>query len=485
MRSFRAPVCRRLTAVCALALAAPVVATLGAPASAGRPATAAHTTAVTLHRGGPDATISFSRGRAGEAFLDTSVSAKGVSWAEVGNESAVVSAYVDGRYATDIVITSRTAVDRQFALGHLAAGRHTLRFHYATKRSLSDAGVARLTGIAVHTVAPSSPAYDAARFAPVLYGRDIGTPGGSGPFQNNHTDTPLVAWHEVSPVAGKPGHHVLEYSVVWSNEDGGTGTSALMGQWGRTTDIEWIYRVEVNARGGRVPGSAVFQGAGHATSPFQGTYDGTHPRLQTCTSNNNVCDIVTDPMRFALSTRDGRPARQPREHLMDIHPWTYQVTAREMVREGKVISPTDPSSGALGDPRTYLYLAVNHTADPAGAAGTVGLAVDVRLTGDPTTYTSDHGQPTFTVNRNGPAATTVKLPAGTTAADVESIAVRRVAFPVLPPNQPDTTTTLTVTDLTRAFLLGRTYLPQASFASFRGSVVLTNAAPSQVIWTAP
>src|SRR4051794_4287558 len=486
MRSLRASVRRPMTAACALVLAASVAVTLGAPApaSAGRPAVAAHTTSATLHRGGSDATIAFSRGRAGEAFLDTTVSAKGVSWAEKGNEAAVVSAYVDGRYATDIVITSSSGVARQFALGHLSAGRHTLRLHYAAQRSPSDAGVARLQGISVHTVAASSPAYEAARFAPVLYGRDIGTVGGSGPFQNNHTDTPLVAWHEVLPGAGKPGRHVLEYSVVWSNEDGGTSTPALMAQWGRTTDIEWIYRVEVNARGGRVPGSAVFQGAGHATSPFHGTYDGTHPRLQTCTSNNNVCDTVDDPMRFALSTRDVRPARQPREHLMDLHPWTYQVTSREMVREGKVTPSTTPDSAAFGDPRTYLYVGVNHVADPTASSRTVGLAVDVRLAGDPTTYTSDHNQPSFTVNRDGPAATTVKLPAGTTAADVASISVRRVAFPPLPPNPPDTTTTLTVTDLTRAFLLGRRYLPQASFASFRGSLTLSDVSPSQVIWSA-
>ena len=59
-----------------------------------------------VHRGGPDATISFHRSQVGEVFLDATVSARGVSWAERKNESAVVSAYVDGHYATDIVITS-------------------------------------------------------------------------------------------------------------------------------------------------------------------------------------------------------------------------------------------------------------------------------------------------------------------------------------------------------------------------------------------
>src|SRR5262249_22315235 len=152
--------------------------------------------------------------------------------------------------------------------------------------SRSRAGLAKLQDLRFQTVRISSPAYAAARYAPVLFGRNIAGLGGR--FQNNRTDTPLIAWHQVMPAA-TPGHHLIEYSVVWSNEDGGTNTPALMAQWGRTTDIEWVYRVEVNARGRRVPGTGVFQGAGHATSSFTGKYDGTHPLIQTCTSNNNMC----------------------------------------------------------------------------------------------------------------------------------------------------------------------------------------------------
>jgi len=488
MRSVLASLRRPGTAgLAALALAASVAATTGAPATAGRPdrTAAAHITSVKVQRGGPDATISFHRGRPGEVFLNATVSARGVSWAESNNESAVVSAYVDGHYAADIVITSAGRVARQFALGHLRAGSHELRLHYAAGRSLSKAGVARLRHIGFKTVPRTSPSYAAARYAPVLFGRAIGTVGGSGPFQNNHTDPPLVAWHEVLPVAGHPGRRLLEYSVVWSNEDGGTSTPALMAQWGRTTDIEWIYRVQINARGRRVPGTGVFQSPGHVTTAFRGKLDGTHPLLQTCTNNNNVCDSKLlhklhqkpDAMRFALSTRDVRPAGQPREHLMDIHPWTYQVTAREMLREGKVTAPTDANNSEMGNPRRYLYVAVNHAAVPATSAGAVGLAVDVLLKNG-NTYTSNHGVAQWTINRDDPAATTVKLPAGTAATDVVSISVRRVAI------APDTTTTLTVTDLNRAFFLGHSYLPGPSFASFHGSVSLTDAAPTQVIWPA-
>ncbi len=378
-----------------------------------------------VHRGGHDATIRFHRGHSGETFLDATVSARGVSWARQKNDSVVVSAYVDDQYVTDIVITSSGPVSREFALGSLRAGRHTLRLHYAAKRSRSRAGRARIRDIRFATVSPHGPGYLAARYAPVLYGRNLADLGGR--FENNRTDTPLIAWHRVLP-AFRPGHSIIEYSVAWSNEDGGTPTPLLMAQWGRTTDIEWVYRVEVNAQGRRVPRSGVFQAADHGTKRFRGRYDGTHPLLETCTSNNNMCDRVDDPMRFALSTRDVLPADQPREHEMDVHPWTYQVMAREMLREHKIESPSRPSTPDVGDQRSYLYVAVTHDTVPSAAASGVGLTVEVRLKGRHKTYTSNHDNVIGlgAINRNGPAATTVELPVGTKPSDVESISVRRV-----------------------------------------------------------
>ena len=55
------------------------------------------------------------------------------------------------------------------------------------------------------------------------------------------------------------GNRTIEYTMIWSNEDGGTNTPALMARWGRTTDIEWIYRVTRGragqARRRRLPGA--------------------------------------------------------------------------------------------------------------------------------------------------------------------------------------------------------------------------------------
>jgi hypothetical protein len=148
-----------------------------------------------------------------------------------------------------------------------------------------------------------------------------------------------------------------------------------------------------------------------------------------------------------------------------------------MVREKKIKSPSPPLSPNVGDQRRYLYVALDHTADPVGSAGNVGLAVDVTLKGDGTTYTSNHDVSGWTILRNGPAATTVKLPAGTTPGDIASISVRRVVV-----TEPDDAS-LTVTHLSRAFFLGSNYRPRPSFAHWRGSVTLTVGSPMAVVWS--
>ena len=52
-----------------------------------------------------------------------------------------------------------------------------------------------------------------------------------------------LMWYEMVPT---PRGWQFRYSVIFSNEDGGTATDRLMATWGRTTDIEFVYGVEVD-----------------------------------------------------------------------------------------------------------------------------------------------------------------------------------------------------------------------------------------------
>jgi hypothetical protein len=468
---------RRLAAVAAVGAVA-VLATACVP-----PVQWHGTNPAVLTRNGADIVRAFRVDGPGEVLGRITARAPGVSWASTDATSAVVQVFVDGKYVTDDVVMSSRSTTREFDFGTLTAGRHELRLHFDTNASPPGATSVEVERFRARTIALDAPEYAAISHAPVLYGRNLTRASGpSGRFQNAVTDTPLVAWHEETP-ASTPGQRHLEYSIVWSNEDGGTSTPALMARWGRTTDIEWIYRVDVDADGNTVPGTAVFQAPLHGTVAFNGTYEGDHPLLQTCTLNNNVCDTVDDPMRFALSTAATLDAStHAREEVMDANPWTYHVMADEVRREGKVVANPDAAQAvSIADPRDYLYVVVRkHTLGPNNGTFWVGVTIGVKLKGDPTLYRSDRGvHPDWSLQRDDPAATTVLLPPGTQPADIAEIDAIRVPF------GPDTGVDVQVDAVNRAFFLGRADRPHASFLSGATPATLTAAAPTAVLSTNP
>ncbi|GAA4229258.1 hypothetical protein FHR32_002055 [Streptosporangium album] len=463
-----------LTASAAAVLA---VAGMTAPATAQtEPGDTARTRHIEVRRDHPDVRVPVVVRKSGEAIIDLNTAAPGTDWAVAGAESAVVSVSVDNRYATDLVVSGGQPLHRQLALGRLTAGVHMLRLHFAGERSAAASRSVVLDTLRVSTYAPGSPEYLALRYAPVVYGRNISALG--SPYQNATTDTPLIAWHQSAPAA-TPGHTKLTYSVVWSNEDGGTNTPALMARWGRTTDIEWIYDVEVDEHGNRVAGSDTYQAANHQTLHFSGRYEGDHALLQTCTSNNNMCDTADDPMRFFLSPLQTLPAGQAREYLMDTNPWTYEIMAKEMLREGKIeaASATTPATPEVSDQRNYLYAVLKKTTQATNTgASWVGVSLGVRLVNGDTVYLSHHVEPTWSLQRDDAAATTVELPAGTTADDIAEVTAHRVVVGT------DTGAAVHVTGIKRGFFLGQDYLPQQSFLTWNGDVLLDGATTSAVIW---
>jgi hypothetical protein len=173
--------------------------------------------------------------------------------------------------------------------------------------------------------------------------------------------------------------------------------------------------------------------------------------------------------------------------MMDANPWTYQVMAKEMAREGKLESPASPDTPALSDQRDYLFAEVKKatTYPVAPAPGTwVGVALAVQLRGSDRWFTSDHDLPDWSIQRDDPAATTIELPPGTSPAAVA--AVRAVAVGVgTPAVPPPADYRITVTGLRRGFLLRRDFLPGRPLLSWSGNVTLSPAAPAAVLWRAP
>jgi hypothetical protein len=415
-------------------------------------------------------------GQPTQGNLTFRASAAGTDWGRARHEAALLSVAVDGRVIGDVVAVRGSRPARySVSLGHVGSGFHIVSIALDRAKSAPAVRTARAGRLRISLARPSDLV---AQYAPILYGRDL--PEIPGRFENNHTDAPLLGFHTVTK--GPDGQMTIEYSVVWSNEDEGTPPPALMARWGRTTDIEWIYRVTLDRRGRRL--SDVYQAPLHGTLPFTGARERRHPLLRTATGNNNVAPVsaaaARSRYRFPLDFSPTLRAGRPREAMMDANPWTYAVMAKEMAREGKLESPASPDTPALSDARDYFYAEVDKStsypvAPPFGSWAGVALAVQV----GGRWFASDHGIPDWSIQRDDPAATTIELPPGTTAGDVT--AVKAVAVPVGGPLDYR----IAVTRLRRGFFLRRDFTPGKPLLDWKGSVTVSPTAPEAVLWRAP
>jgi hypothetical protein len=85
-----------------------------------------------------------------------------------------------------------------------------------------------------------------------------------------------------------------------------------------------------------------------------------------------------------------------REAVMDAQPWTYQVSAAEVRREGRVKGGARPGSKQIPDPRRFTY--VEACADMSDAA--VAFAVGVRHGGRTEWTWSDAGTLQWRISRS-------------------------------------------------------------------------------------
>jgi hypothetical protein len=305
-----------------------------------------------------------------------------VSVRESGDLPAAVALAValDGGDDHVIVLTPGAGrSDYATVLGPLTAGAHTIALTRSTLWP-SDGSVT-VTAASIDEVSPADPRAVVFAHAPVL-GLRADTIGTS-------SDLPLLMYVEDER---QNGDGWLRYSVVFSNEDGGTPAAALMARWGRTTDIELIYEVEL--RGGRVL-QARYQGPDHRmlgpASP-----DTRPPRLNVVTLNNMVTDRGAAAATVRLVPELETLAARSRETVMDARPWIYRVMARELATE---------RPPGVSDARDFVYIDLR--LDVAGAAA---VAVGVRGS-DGVTRWSDRGRPDLTVSRNGEVRIAAPAPA--------------------------------------------------------------------------
>lgn len=377
-----------------------------------------------------------------EALLEVTAIAPGTSWRVAGSEAATVTILLDGNYHQDLILHSGHRMFKySVLLGRVAAGEHKLRIELNPKLTASGARDVRIDDARVTLVGSDDPRFAGVANAPILYART----NTIGKF----SDIPLLMYYE--KIDG-----MLRYTVIFSNEDGGTQTSALMSRWGRTTDIEWVIETRLEKKIG-VP-SSTFQGVNHVTTIFSGRTEGDHPLLRVASDNNNFSDVGVTGVRFTLNPIEVDLSRSSREDVMDKYPWTWQVMAEEMLREGKLTDERTLGK-RIADLRNYLYLDAESEQKNGGA-----ISFAVKLKNDPVWYNSDQGIGSYRIDRSGFYRTTIRLPRRIKPDEIERVAVA-CGLPGNPrseeENQKASTARCELKSVNKIFLLDDQFQPAA------------------------
>jgi hypothetical protein len=394
---------------------------------------------------------------AGEAFVTVRAGCAACDWGEAGREAVALRVSLDGKYSQHLMLARGEAADYRIALGPVIKGRHRLDFDRDPALSAPGAGRATvdLPQGGVTILAPGSVDFTALSMAPFLYAR----PNTVGKF----TDLPLLMWYEVVPTARGSQHR---YSVIFSNEDGGTQTDRLMATWGRTTDIEFVYGVEIDKAGQVL--AEEFQGPGHEVPAFKGTHEGRHPLLWVSTDNNMVSETGPTRIRYAPLPVKFDLTDASREAVMDANPWTYAIASVEMRREGKIADDPPPGINKIPDPRRFVFVEACASVGNAALAISVGSSQSASTTA--LTWTrSDRGLPQYRIVRDGCFTIATPMKAGTRASDIRALRVEAFERPPAEGAIRVTPNPVRLTHINKAFMLDQRYLPSPSMLKWEGS----------------
>ncbi len=355
-----------------------------------------------------------------ETWLTIDARVFGASWEKKGTEAAVLTIFINGKYNQDVILyageeslSGEKKVQHEYEvfLGELTAGNNEIAVTLnkaQTPAAVKDVVVSSISPLSAslsdYRMFAKIPAgskenegfeafranFIARQNAPFIYAR----PNTIGKF----SDIPLITYYEISGAAD--GAQRIRYTTIFTNEDGGTQSAALMARWGRMTDIEWIYEIEI--KDGKII-SEVYQGANHQTKAFTGKrVFGNHPLIFDQTDNNNVSDTGCSALRLAPNAFRADLSAGSRETVMDKNAWIYRIMAEEAAREGR-INPANLGVNTIDDVRNYLY--VETFAENKGAA----VSLEIKDSNDKASR-SDWDNAFLRIDRSGYFRIAVRLP---------------------------------------------------------------------------
>ncbi|MFV0387252.1 MAG: hypothetical protein ACK5NT_00735 [Pyrinomonadaceae bacterium] len=326
-----------------------------------------------------------------EHVLALSAFAKGTSWKKPNAEAAVLTVFIDGKYNQDIVLYNGDRIfDYKMLLGRVASGSHLVEIISNPKRSAPTNAKATIRSLNIEPLVVAELDLVATSNAPFLsLRRDT---------IDKFSDIPLLTYYEVFTIDEK--HRTIRYTTIFTNEDGGTHSEALMARWGRMTDIEWVMELETD--GDKVR-NVRFQGANHKSTEFHGErIFGAHPAIYDSTTNNNFADVGCSQLRTAQVPILVDLTGKSREKAMDENAFTYRIMAYEAIREGRINS-RKMDTNTIADPRDYIYAEIY--AEPENAAISLKAVAANKMT-----FTSDARNKNLRVDRKGYSRIAIYLP---------------------------------------------------------------------------
>src|SRR4051794_36005626 len=149
----------------------------------------------------------------GEVVATVRAGCAGCAWGEPGREAAALRVSVDGVYSQHLLLARGEApAEYRITLGTIAAGSHRLSIERDVALSAKRAGPATIAVDEIGTIGNRDEAL-AQSLAPILYAR-ANTVG-------KFPALPILMWYEVARTSrGRQ----FRYSVIFTNEDGGTAT---------------------------------------------------------------------------------------------------------------------------------------------------------------------------------------------------------------------------------------------------------------------
>lgn len=366
----------------------------------------------------------------------------GTDWGEEGRECGVLRLLLNRSYDQHVFLLGGPEPrDYEVLVGPLPRGSHLLELYWDRSWTPDLQQTPTIISLSTEAIPQGEPESEPLLRAPILHLRKD--------TLGRFSDVPLILYWEKEDLGAAAVK--VTYTVVFSNEDGGTSTERLFARWGRTTDIEWCYAYAHD----RHALLEEYQGADHKTLPFRGERQGLHPLLHTVTVNNNFSDAVDDrsEARVRPLPTFASLGKRSRESVMDAFPWTYRLMARELDREGKLEDPPDPDTVNASDPRNYAFVEV--CAEQRGTE----LYFEVLVRGRSRWLRSDHADPRSSIGRSGCLRSALELPAGATSRDIQALRIRCRPAEVGNGAQPVSAPRARLDRIDRLFLLRSDYTP--------------------------